>query len=212
MYQLINENIGQVMDTIDRRKDIDPYLNMAEIFNKGSISENDNYKAIYRKYWQLNAARLSDEYCGHYFKVMEDYRHIDRIDIEDVVRALYEVPSNSKGKTIQFSFATKLIHTIDNTRPVYDSLVCDFYFLPQIKSSWKYNKKLTVYTQAYNFLICEHKRVLNNNILSGSIGAFRECFGVPITYTDEKIIDTLLWKFASFARSGAILLGDIVYR
>jgi len=212
MYQLINENVGKVLDTIDRRRDIDPYLKMAEMFNAGRVSDNDEYKTIYRKYWQLNAARLCDHYCNHYFQVMEDYRQEAHIDIEDVVKALYEVPSNSKGrKTIQFSFATKLLHTIDNTRPVYDSLVGDFYFFPQVKPSWKYSKKLTACTRAYEFLVREYKRILDEGLLSESIRKCRERFGLPRTYTDQKIIDTLLWKFGAYARTGAIMYGKIQY-
>jgi hypothetical protein len=213
MYHLINENIANVLDTIYRKKDIDPYLKMAEIFNTGRVADNDEYKTTYRKYWQLNAARLSDHYCNHYFQVMEDHRHQHHVDIEDVVKALYEVPSNSKGrKTIQFSFATKLLHTIDNTLPIYDSLVVDFYFLPQIKPSWKYGNKLSAYTRAYNFLLREHKRVLDKRLLSQSIQKFRERFALPSLYSDQKAIDTLLWKFSAYARSGAMMLGKIQYR
>jgi hypothetical protein len=212
MYQIINENIIKVLGAIDKEKDIDPYLKMAEMFSAGSVSDNDEYKTIYRKYWQLNAARLSDHYCNHYFQVMEDHRHKDQIDIEAVVKALYEVPSNSKGiKTIQFSFATKLLHTIDNTRPVYDSLVGDFYFFPQIKPTWKYGKKLSAYTRAYTFLLSEYKRILDKGLLSESLQQFRERFRPPDTYTDQKIVDTLLWKFGSYVRNGAIMSGKIQY-
>ncbi len=212
MYKLINENVARVLGTIDIRRDIDPYLKMSEMFNLGRISDNDEYKTIYRKYWQLNAARLSDDYCNHYFQVMEDCRQQASINIEDVVKALYEVPSNSQGrKTIQFSFATKLLHTIDNTRPLYDSLVGHFYFFPQLKPSWKYSKKLTACTRAYDFLVREYKRILDEDLLSESIRKCRERFGLPRTYTDQKIIDMLLWKFAAYARTGAILYAKIQY-
>ena len=213
MYQFINDNITKVLGTVDRKKDIDPYLKMAEMFNAGSISNNNNYKTIFRIYWQLNAAKLSDHFCNHYFQVMENYRHKDHLNIEDIVSELHEVPSNSKGiKTIQFSFATKLLHTIDNTLPVYDSMVGDFYFFPQIKPSWNYYKKLAVYACSYDFLRREHKRVLDNCLLAESIQKFRERFGLPYTYTDQKIIDTVLWRFSAYARTGAIISGKIQYR
>ena len=212
MYQFINKNIVKLLDAIERSKDIDPYLKMAEMFKVVKVSDNYEYQNIYRKYWQLNAARLSDHYCNHYFQTMENNRYNKHIDIEEVLKAMYEVPSNSKGqKTIQFSFATKLIHTIDNTRPIYDSLVGDFYFLPQIKSSWEYKKKISVYMTIYNFLLNEHKRVLDKGLLSESIEKFREHFRIPPAYTDQKIIDTLLWKFSSYARGGAIMFGKIKY-
>lgn len=212
MYQLINENIVKILDTIDRKKDIDPYLKMAAMFSAGRVSDNDEYKTIYRKYWQLNAAKLSDHYCNYYFQVMENYRHKDHIEIEDVVKSLYDIPSNSKGiKALQFSFATKLLHTINNTLPVYDSLVGGFYFFPPIKPSWEYAKKLSVYTKAYDFLLNEHKRVLDKGLLSESIQKIRERFRLPLAYTDEKVVDTLLWKFSAYMRTGAVILGKIQY-
>jgi hypothetical protein len=213
MYQLIDENIEVILDTVNRRKDIDPYLALADMFNAGSVSDNDEYQGVYRKYWQLNAARLSDSFCKHYFRVMEDCRHADQLSIENIVEALYSVPSNSKGrKTIQFSFATKLLHTVNNTLPVYDSLLSDFYFFPQIKPSWNYSKKLAAYLRAYDFLLREHKRVLDNGLLSESIRKFRDRFALPGTYTDQKIIDTVLWRFSAYARTGAIINGKMQYR
>jgi hypothetical protein len=212
MYQFINENIAKILDTVDRRKDIDPYLSMTGMFRAGSVSDNDEYQAMYRKYWQLNAARLSDSFCKHYFQVMERCRHSNNLNIKEVVEALYSVPSNSKGrKTIQFSFATKLLHTIDNTLPVYDSLVGDFYFFPQIKPSWSYSQKLVAHLRAYDFLIREHRRVLDTRLLAESIRMFRDRFGLPGAYTDQKIIDTVLWRFSAYARAGAILSGKMQY-
>ena len=213
MYQFINDNIALVMGTVIRKRDIDPYLVLAEMFNAGSVSHNNEYQAVYRTYWQLNAARLSDSFCKHYFRVMEDCRHADRLSIGNVIEALYNVPSNAKGrKTIQFSFATKMLHTVNNALPVYDNLVGDFYFLPQIKPSWKYSKKLTACMHAYDFLLREHKRVLDNGLLSESICKFRERFELPTTYTDQKIIDTVLWRFSAYAWTGAIMNGKMQYR
>jgi len=213
MYQLINKNIENILGYIDKKNDIDPYLKMAEMFKGTNVSNNNEYKTNYRKYWQLNAARLSDHYCDHYFKVMEHYRDNDHIDIEDVVNRLYEVPSNSKEiKTLQFSFATKLLHTIDNTQPIYDSLVGDFYFFPRINLSWKYEHKLRDYKKIYYFLQKEQKRILDKGLLSESIQRFRERFSPLLYYTDQKIIDTLIWEFSKYARTGgAILLGKIQY-
>jgi hypothetical protein len=212
MYRIINDNIYSIIDTVNRRRDIEPYITLQSIFQNGSILNNGNYKTIYRSYWQLNAARLSDNFCEHYFQVLEKYRSREDRDINKVVKELYEVSSNSKDKkTLQFSFATKLLHTIDNTRPVYDSLVADFYFLPQIKPTWKFDKKLSAYQKAYEFLQKEHQRIIDNNILSAAISKFRAHFDLPVTYTDQKIIDTLLWKFTSFLRAGAIRESKIKY-
>lgn len=212
MYHLINKNIVKVLNSIDRDSDINTYLKIMEIFNEGFISNNEIFKSVYRKYYQLNAARLSENYCSHYFKVMDDFRYKENISIKVVVEELYKVPTNAKDKNIiMFSFATKLLHTIDNTRPLYDSFVGDFYFFPQIKINWSYDKKLSTYLQGYGFLQQESKRILDNQLLSESIEKFRKRFELPQVYTDQKIIDTLLWRFAAYLRSGSIIAGEIKY-
>ena len=212
MYKIINDNISSINNAINRSRDIDPYMTLQTIFQNGSILNNGNFKTIYRKYWQLNAARLSDTFCDHYFQVLEKNRNKEDRNIKEVVEDLYRVSSNAKNKkTLQFAFATKLLHTIDNTLPVYDSLVADFYFLPQIKLNWKYDKKISTYLKAYEFLQKEHKRILDGKLLSSAITRFRTHFALPASYTDQKIIDTLLWKFTSVLRAGAIREGKIKY-
>ncbi len=212
MYQLINENIMKVLNGIDRERDINPYLTILKLFSDGLVSNNERFQFEYRKYYQLNAARLSEEYCAHYFYVMDDSKYRDNLTIKDVVEKLYEVPTNSKDKKIiMFSFATKLFHTIDNTQPLYDSLVCDYYFFPQINPEWSYDKKLTIYLHRYGFLGQEYKRILDNGLLSKSIEMFRKRFELPQAYTDQKIVDTLLWNFVAYLRNGAILSREIKY-
>ena len=209
---MINKNITVLLDSINRSSDIDPYVYLLGEFRKGSIENNAEYQNTYRKYWRLNAARLSGDYCKHYFQVMERYREKNQRNIEDIVKELYEIPSNSKGKkTVQFSFATKLLHTINNALPLYDSMVGDFYFFPQIKPSWGYDKKLLVYLRVYNYLQREYERVIENGLLSESIIQFRNHFELSENYTDQKIIDTLLWKFVTHLRSGAVGNGEIRY-
>ena len=44
-------------------------------------------------------------------------------DLGRILRELYEKETLRKAKTVQFSFATKLIHTINPNRPIFDSKV-----------------------------------------------------------------------------------------
>ena len=60
MYTLINQNINLVLATLDYRLDIDTYLNLIRRFNQGDISHDPVFHLDYRRYWRLNAARLSE--------------------------------------------------------------------------------------------------------------------------------------------------------
>ena len=44
-----------------------------------------------------------------------------------------------------------------------------------------------------------------------SIREFRELFELPKAYTNQKIIDTLLWRFSAYARGGAIMNDEMQY-
>jgi hypothetical protein len=46
----------------------------------------------------------------------------------------------------------------------------------------------------YEFLKKEYQRILESGVLSASIQAFRQRFEGK-NHTDEKIIDSLIWKF-----------------
>ena len=71
--------------------------------------------------------------------------------------------------------------------------------------------KLKRLLRSYRFLEKEYDRVLKEGLLEPAITTFRKRFNVGNNYADEKIIDTLIWKFVSFARSGAIRDGTILY-
>jgi hypothetical protein len=53
--------------------------------------------------------------------------------------------------------------------------------------------------------------VLNDSLLSPSIAAFRARFKFAETFTDTKIIDTLIWRFAAMLAAGAVRRGLVKY-
>jgi hypothetical protein len=50
-----------------------------------------------------------------------------RVTLGRIVQTLYVASTRQDGrKTVQFSFATKLLHIADPSLPIYDSLVAEF--------------------------------------------------------------------------------------
>ena len=160
----------------------------------------------------MNAARLSDDFCSAYFNLLN--RANREISVEEIINALYFIQSNAKGiHAVHFSFATKLIHTLDNNLPIYDRMVATFYFLPDIKQNWTKEKKIEVYLNSYKFLKSEYERVIDNNLLEISIDKFRKKFDVDDKqYSNCKVIDTLIWRYTALLKSGAICNRHIQYR
>ena len=96
--------------------------------------------------------------------------------------------------------------------PVYDSMLASFFFLPSGTAGELTEAKLVRLSAAYRFLVSEYSRVRRKGLLGPAITAFRGRFQVGNAYTDGKVIDTLIWKFAILLRSGVIRDGAILYR
>lgn len=213
MYARLNESIELLCDQIEPASDIRPYVQLTEALWKTDVSMDVEFQRTYRTYWQLNAARLGSEFCSTYFSYFQKLKEADDIVLERVVQDLYKVPTHGDGRqSLQFSFASKMVHMLKPQLPVYDSMVEAFFFLPFGSPAEKMEGKLKRLLESYRFLTAEYERVLKEDLLRPAIATFRTRFSVGGDYTDEKIIDTLIWKFVSFVRSGAIRNGTVLYR
>ena len=206
MYSLINENISEILGLFDREKDINRYIGILEGLRETNVSEDRKFQDDYRQYWAMNAARLSPEFLEYYFGLLEDAKMEESdLDVAIVTKVLFEKPTGSKGQiSFQFSFATKLVHSCIPTLPVYDSTVRAFYFLPEASTVSSIEGKLERSVESYRYLQQEHERIMKYQLLEESIRRFREYFNVDTRYTDQKIIDSLIWKFVSGLRSGKL--------
>lgn len=213
MYARLNESIELLCAQIEPASDIRPYVRLTEALWKTDVSKDGDFQRTYRTYWQLNAARLGSEFCSAYFSYFEKLKEADDIVLDRVVQDLYKVPTHGDGRqSLQFSFASKMVHMLKPQLPVYDSMVEAFFFLPFGSPTEKMEGKLKRLLESYRFLTREYERVLKEGLLRPAIATFRTRFSVGDDYTDEKIIDTLIWKFVSFVRSGAIRNGAVLYR
>jgi len=213
MYARLNESVDLLCSQIHPNGDIYPYVQLIETLWKTDVSADLDFQRTYRKYWRLNAARLGTQFVSAYFAYLEKLKRTDHIVLERVVQDLFRVPTHGDGRqALQFSFASKMLHMLRPRLPVYDSMVEAFFFLPFGRQSEKTERKIERLLESYRFLTTEYGRVLQEGLLRPAITIFRTRFRVGSNYTDEKIIDTLIWKFVSFGRSGAIRDGAIRYR
>jgi hypothetical protein len=161
----------------------------------------------------LNGAGLSQSFRSEYFSLLEREKcSAGNADVGRLARKLYETPVNStERRALQFSFASKLVHMINTSLPVYDRMVETFYFLPRSYAG-KPDKKLDNLLASYRFLVKEYDRILRDGLLADALHTFRRHFCLPPIYSDHKIIDTLIWKFVPFLEGGALRDGSVAYR
>jgi len=213
MYTIINQNVGALLKLINPQADINPYVWLLGELPNRNVAQDQEFQRIYRLYWQLNPARLSKEYLAAYFGHLEQLKgHPEHITVEAVARHLLPIPTHGNGRqSLQFSFASKLVHMLNPEQPVYDSMVESFFFLPSGGANETTEQKIARLLASYEFLHTEYGRVLEQGLLAQANTQFRARFSVNAAYTDRKIIDTLIWKFVGFLKRGAVRKGIVVY-
>ena len=207
MYQFINLYAKTILDSI-KQGQVSSYDWLHQEI--GTI-QTSAYRKEYRRYWRMNAARLSSDFYTTYFDELDGARRKEPT-LEALSHRLYHASEKSGGtKSLQFWFATKLLHMSNPRLPIYDSRVARFYFFEVVSTDQPLEERVGHLLDFHGFLVQEYERVLNNGILRIAIQTFRQHFS-PEHFTDEKCIDSLLWAFVRLLEKGGLPLKQIVYR
>ncbi len=207
MYELINRYRDQIVDAVSENHVSDYEWLMQNKHNIGY-----QFKQKFRSFWRLNAARLSDEFCDEYFLELQNGIERESVDLREVTKKFYEIPSNTTGtKKLQFSFCTKLCHVIDPCLPIYDSMIRDFYFFVEPKRNSSLIIRIETFLFFYEFLIKEYRRIISEKLLGKAISSFYQKFPTHI-FTTEKVIDSLIWSFVKLLKDGGLMSEIVIYR
>lgn len=191
-YKTINENIDQIIQVIVPRH-VTEYDWLVQNIDD---AKNDEYQKRYKKYWQLHGAGLDSAYCETYFQHLQAGLAEGVPPLGVLAHQLYQTPINTNRRALQFSFCTKLCHMLDRRLPIYDSIVRNFYGFNAPGITLSLEQRVQKLVQFHQFLVVEYEKVLDQRVLGESIAAFRQCFA-PECFTDEKVIDSLIWASSS---------------
>jgi len=206
MYHLIEANKATVIASIPRQH-VTEYDWLRQNLRDCDTPE---YQTRYKTFWRLGAARLSPHFCKVYFSALQASQN-KTPDVGALARKLQATPTHQNGrKSLQFSFVTKLVHMVEPTAPIYDSLVASFYFYQEPTVRLTLATRVEDLVEFHKFLGREYQRILKKKLLARSIGEFRSKFN-PDHFTDEKIIDSLLWAFVSLLKRGGLTSGQFAY-
>lgn len=206
MYDLINNHVQIILATIPQNHVTDYDWLIQNLQQAGT----PQYQANYRNYWGMNAARLNAAYYGAYFQALQAAL-ANPPPLGNLAQALYQIPAHANGRqSLQFSFATKLLHMANPQSPIYSKEVAAFYFFQGPDYNHPLQQRINDLVAFHNFLSTEYARVLTNGLLTTSFQAFHAQFN-PQHFTDVKIIDSLIWAFVALLNNGALMNGQIIY-
>jgi len=210
MYTCINQNIETVLLEIPKGHDTD-YQWLADTLRNTDVSSNIEFQKKYRSYWVMRYIAPDSQFNQKYFIILEELKNRKDLYFRAVAEQLSSLPHDSEGKRLsfQFSFISKLLHSIDNTSPIYDSMIKDFFYLPDIDGN-DVREKIEQSEVVLEFLKNEMARIKSEGLLKEAIDQFKKRFQL-VTFSDNKIIDSLIWAFVKSARNGNVLNGQFKY-
>ena len=208
MYKCINDNAEAILEeTENTYKDglrgyIECYLKTHDLGKLNSTNKEKNeYIHNYKTFYAMNAAHIKKEYNEKFYN---EYFSIlclgKKIPLDELIDRLQK-----EAHSIQFSFATKLLHTLDHNLPIFDKYIEAFFLFPDRQG------KKTICLDIYDFLKDEYQRINDCGLLSDAINAFKEeieKIDLLPKITNEKIIDFYIWQFSKMMKDPKQMKGN----
>ena len=72
MYSALNRHTGPLLTSIAKDAGLDQYKYLIDTFRHTNTTRDEQFQQVYRSYWQMGAARLSDGFCSAYFGLLEE--------------------------------------------------------------------------------------------------------------------------------------------
>lgn len=120
--------------------------------------ENPVFQFVFRSYYRIDNAGLTSDWKVRYFEFLSQKERSLMAILED----LYHIPTRKKVKSLQFSFVTKLLHTLDSRQPIYDAKVADLLDLP-VKKKKDFAANVSICIAVYDELREAHQQLLSDN-------------------------------------------------
>lgn len=172
------------------QKNVEKYFFIKQSFPKEI--DTDKFQSCYCSFYRLNYARLGSEFKKAYFKLLKDNKESS---LRKILEKLHQIKTLRGVPTYQFSFATKLIHTIDNDTPIFDSLVASLFEFPIRKPTIEWCE------EAYHLLKNEYyPHLLKDNQIQKLIREFKIKHQAE-EISDVKALDFLLWDLGKHLKT-----------
>jgi len=189
----INNNASRIVANIEQES-VDVYIFLKDQFLESNVSENYLFQFVFRSFYRLDMARLTAQFKKTFFEIMESNRNSKEFDIKGIVGELYKIPNARGSKSLQFSFTTKLMSTIDNNLPMYDSKVAGMYGFKAPYNYKPFEKRLTEYIDFYTQLKESYQKILKDDSLSIATSEFYEKISNAESLSKIKILDFIIWS------------------
>lgn len=176
------------------------YFAITQKFAKGDLDEG--FRKIFCNFYIMNGPMgLNNQQQEVFFNLLSEKAD----NLEKILKILYEIPGYGNRKKIFLSFATKMIHTIDNNVPIYDRNIANILGLLNQKNQGSFWEKIENRLEIFKELKNRYNELLSNNEIKNILKKFRDNLQQKAEnegflwqneiLSDVKLLDSLLWSF-----------------
>lgn len=184
--------------------EIDDYMYIQNNIRNTNVSTDESFKKKYCKYYNLNA-NTKPEFQKEYFEYMENIKENKPLPTySQILTDLY-----NKTKRIDYSFCSKLLHTLDCNKPILDRHIMRFLGF-EVRDSGKWEKRISYYSEVYE-TVCDEYSKISLNLKNGSnsaictaIRSFDRIFPEYSEISTTRKIDLILFRMKK-GRGNSIL-------
>ncbi len=197
VINLIKEYREEIFNKLSEdKKSFEDYSYLSTEFKTvNNVVNNEEFKRTYRRFYVLNAGGLGQRLIDRYFELLQKRE----TNLKNILVELSEIPRLNGKPAILLSFASKLIHTVDNNKPIYDSRIAKIFNIKLNYNIKGIKEKIDDRLVQYNLLKERFSKILKDQEVKKIIKDFKERLKVDIV--DVKMLDFILWK-----------LGDIIMK
>jgi hypothetical protein len=190
----LSNNAESIINGVGKEA-IDVYLFLFDQFDRSSITENWLFQFVFRSYYQLDRAGLTDDFKAAYFECMEEARDSADVDLAGIVGRLRTIRNRKGQESLQFSFVTKLANTVNPRYPIYDYQVaqCFGFTAPYNYKTWEV--RLGEYLNFYTRLRAFYENALATGSMKDLLDRFRIVYAPKACRIPPvKMLDFVFWS------------------
>lgn len=183
MDKIINLDIKKVLLDSGVKRGVDKYAEISQSFALINVNAD---KAFQKKFNGFYRVRRNTDWQSAYYDIMERGKTA-KLSFESVLKELYE-----KTGRVEASFASKLLHTLNNDLPIWDKFVLQNLGLkmPLCNGEKKIQNAIFLYQQ----IVLWYEKSLSTIEISQKLLEFDEAFPEYKWFSKTKKLDFMLWQ------------------
>ena len=136
----------------------DLYLDLLRMCQETDVSKNMSFQHLYTYFYRV---RRSSEWLNGYYRLFEEFKSKHDVTIRDILISIASLGHNGRN-TIELSFASKMLATIQPDMPIWDNLVREKLKIAPLPTSGKFSDRIESAITAYGILTNRTQELLSD--------------------------------------------------